>query len=151
MFNPLLQLEDLSTGMMDAQAFGAIMAFIAGFMLVFFVILIALYIYMSLALMKTAQRLKVEPAWLAWIPIGNIYLMLKMAKMPWHWMLVLLAFVIPIVNFLASIAFLVVMIMAQYKICEARQKPGWWAILIIIPIVGSIWNLIMWGILAWGK
>jgi hypothetical protein len=60
----------------------------------------------------------------------------------------------------------------HYKICSARGRPGWWALIPLvslvfipvglIPVIGSlmnnlvsiavsVWSMIMWGILAWGK
>lgn len=150
--NPLLQYADptLYGNNMDTFMPGFI-AFLAAFLLVFVIVAIAVYIYMALVLMKTAQRLKVEPAWLAWIPVANFYLMLKMAKMPGTWMLLLIGMLIPFINFLFAIALMILMIFAQYKVCEARQKPGWWAILTVVPVIGGVWSFIMWGILAWGK
>jgi len=38
-----------------------------------------------------------------------------------------------------------------WKICERRGKPGWWTLIVLIPIIGWIWGLVMIGILAWGK
>ncbi len=153
MFNPLVQYGDLA-GMDSMAASGAmagLFAMIMGMMVFFVVIAIALYIYMGLTVMKTAKRLNVEPAWLAWIPIANLYLILKMGKQPSWTMLLLLSGLIPYIGIIGSIAFMVFMILAMWKICEARQRPGWWAIITIVPVVGGIWSLIMWGILAWGK
>ncbi|MEM3374299.1 MAG: hypothetical protein QXE31_03695 [Candidatus Woesearchaeota archaeon] len=139
----LLQYNDVVFGDSAAGLLGLLMG-----MMVFLVLFsVAVYVYMSLALMKTAQRLNVQNAWLAWIPIANFYLMLKMAKMNPMLMLLIIALIIPFINFFASLTLMVVSIMAQWKICEARQKPGWWAILMMIPIV----NFVIWGILAWGK
>jgi hypothetical protein len=147
---PLMQYaSDLET--LDPGALGALMAVWLGFMVFFIVFAVIAYIYMGLTVMKTAQRIKVGPAWLAWVPIANVYLMLKMGKQPWWPMLLLIGMVIPFVNFIAMIVFMVFMIIAQWKICEARQRPGWWAIIMLVPLVGSVWSFIMWGILAWGK
>lgn len=143
-----LQYNDLMAN--DASVAGILGLFMA--MFVFFAILfLVFYIYFSLTLMKTAKRLNVENAWLAWIPIANVYLMLKIAKMNPLFLLLLLGMIIPFVGFLFSIGFLIVITMAQWKICEARQKPGWWALLSLIPLFGIVWSFIMWGILAWGK
>jgi hypothetical protein len=151
--NPLVQMSDLSSYNYDATgaSAAAIMAILAGMMLVLIVVGIAMYIYMGLTLMALAKRLKFEKAWLAWVPIGNVYLMLKMGKQPWWPMLLMIGFIIPIVNILAALAFTVFMVMAMWKICEARQRPGWWVLLSFIPFLGGIWGIIMWGILAWGK
>jgi len=124
---------------------------IAG-MIGFFVILgLAFYIYMAVTLMKTAQRLKKQNAWLAWIPVGNLVLMADMAEMHWWPVLLLLGIIIPFVGFLALIALIVFSFIWQWKICEARKRPGWWPLLQLVPVVGTIWGLVMWGILAWGE
>ncbi len=135
----------------EAEAFAGIMAVMAGFLVFFFIFAIAMYIFMGLALMNVAKRLKVEPAWLAWVPIGNLVLMAKMAKMHWWPVLLLLSAFIPVIGFIGTIALTIFIVIWTYKICEARGKPGWWAIITLIPFVGGIWSIVMWGILAWGK
>jgi hypothetical protein len=62
------------------------------------VIILISYIYTSFAMMRTAQRLKTEPAWLAWVPVGNMYLMSKMAKMHW-WPVVMYILGLPMLIF----------------------------------------------------
>lgn len=113
-----------------------------GIMLFFFII--AVYIYGALALMKIAKKLKTEPAWLAWIPIANFYLMVKMVKWPW-W--TFFAIFLPIIPILGNLALIVVVVMIWWNIAEALKRPGWFGILMIVPIV----NLVVLGIMAWGK
>lgn len=122
------------------------------FFVIIFILLIASYIYFSLTLMRIAQRLKTEPAWLAWVPIGNFYLMSKMAKMHWWPILLFFGVFLPYIGFIVSIASTAFIITWTWKICERRKRPGWWALLKLIPIFGwFIWPFIMWGILAWNK
>jgi magnesium-transporting ATPase (P-type) len=113
---------------------GAMMAMGVAFMFIF-VIGIAAYIYFALALQTIAKKTNTENAWLAWIPIANLILMVNIAKKPMWW--VILCF-IPLVN-------LVFMILIWMGIAEARQKPNWWGILLIVPVVG----IIVPGYLAW--
>ncbi len=134
-----------------AMGFGALGGFIASMLVVFVIILIALYVYQAFALMNIAKRTKTENEWLAWIPIGNLVLMANIAKMHWWPVLLLILVFVPFINILAIIALVVFYIIWLWKICEARKRPGWWAILTIIPFVGGIWMLIMLGILAWGE
>jgi hypothetical protein len=103
--------------------------------LVMAVIGLTFYIYFSLALQTIAKKTNTENAWLAWIPIANIILMLNIAKKPTWWIIL---FFIPLVG----IVFGIIVFMA---IAEARNKPSWWGILMIVPIV----NLIVPGYLAW--
>jgi hypothetical protein len=92
------------------------------------------YVYMSVCLMMIANKTGTPNAWLAWIPILNIYLMCKIAGKPGWW---LILFLIPFVN-------IVIGIIVWMKISEARKKPAWLGILMIIPFI----NLIIPGILA---
>ena len=114
--------------MPSAAAMGA-------FIMVMVVIGLAFYVYMALALQTIATKTKTANAWLAWIPIANIILMLNIAKKPLWWIILL---IIPIVG----IIFGIIVMMA---IAEARGKPSWWGILIIVPVVG----IIVPGYLAW--
>jgi hypothetical protein len=111
------------------------MAFLGGFIIVFWVCLLVLYVYTALALMTIAQKTNTENGWMAWIPIVNIVLMCNIAKKPVWWIILCL---IPLVN-------LVIYIILWMGIAEARNKPSWWGILLIVPVV----NLIVPGYLAW--
>ena len=107
-------------------------------------LIIPLYIYGALAFMKIAKRTNTPNGWLAWIPIANIYLITQIAGVPWWTMFAFLLSIIPVVG---QFAFAAVGIWWFWKIAEARGKPGWWGVLMIIPVV----NLVILGILAWGK
>jgi hypothetical protein len=92
-------------------------------------------VYFALALQTIAKKTNTQNAWLAWIPIANIILMLNIAKKPLWWIILCL---IPFVN-------IVIAIIVWMAIAEARGKPSWWGILLLIPFV----NLIVPGYLAW--
>lgn len=93
------------------------------------------YVYMALALQTIATKTGTANAWLAWIPIANLVLMLTVAKKPIWW---LVLFLIPLVN-------IVIAILVWMAVAQARGKPDWWGILMIIPVV----NLAVPGYLAW--
>jgi hypothetical protein len=93
------------------------------------------YVYFSLAIQTIANKTATPNAWLAWIPIANILLMLGIAKKPMWWFIL---FLIPLVN-------IVIAVMVWMAIAEARNKPNWWGILTIIPVA----NLVVPGYLAW--
>jgi hypothetical protein len=137
--------------MLGSGVLSSIMGIMAAFIVVAFIFMVAVYVYSALALSTLAKRTNTQNPWLAWIPVGNLVLMANIAKMPWWPVLFLIGFIIPIVNFLAMIAFMVFVIIWMWKICEIRKRPGWWAVLSIIPFVGGIWGLILMGILAWAK
>jgi len=111
---------------------------------VWLILMVGLYVYFALALMAIAKKTKTEKAWLAWIPIANVYLMTKVAGLP-AWLT--LAVLLPIIPFIGGLAMAAVMVFMWWKIAEAIGKPGWWSILLLIPIV----NLVIVGIMAWGK
>lgn len=113
----------------------AAVAGLAGMMMFMFLFVAAAYVYMALALMTIANKTKTENAWLAWIPIANIILMLNIAKKPIWWIVLCL---IPLVN-------IVIFVLVWMGIAEARGKASFWGILMIIPVVG----LIVPGFLAW--
>lgn len=116
--------------------------------------LLLYHLVVAFFLMKIAQRLKMDNAWLAWIPFVNLVLVFKMGNMsPWLTLIVLGFFVpIPGINVLiagvCSIALIVVLIVAFIKIAEKLRKPAWMGVLSVLfaPI-----NLIFMGILAYGK
>jgi hypothetical protein len=115
------------------KALPALMA--GGFLMFFLVFALAAYVYTALALSTIAQKTNTENAWLAWIPIANIILMLNIARKPIWWIVLCL---IPLVN-------IVIFIIVWMGIAEARNKPSWWGVLMIVPIV----SLIVPGYLAW--
>ena len=112
-----------------APALGAV------FLMIMFLILIALYVYFALALQTIAKKTNTENDWWAWVPILQAVLMLNVAKKPVWWIILLL---IPVVG-------LVFGILTWMAIAEARNKPNWWGILLIVPVVG----LLVPGYLAW--
>ncbi len=95
------------------------------------------YIYVSLALQTIAKKTQTENAWMAWIPIVNVFLMLSIAGKPLWWFILCL---IPLVN-------IIILIVVWMGIAEARSKPSWWGILTIVPFVG----IIVPGYLAWSE
>ena len=113
----------------------AAIAAASAFFVFFLIFAVAIYVYMALAIQTIAQKTHTENAWLAWIPIVNIVLLLNIAKKPIWWIIL---FLIPLVN-------IVIAIIVWMGVAEARNKPNWWGILIIVPVVG----IIVPGYLAW--
>jgi hypothetical protein len=133
-------MADLIPGLAGA----GVLAVLGGMILVVVLLALAFYVYMALALQTIAKKTKTENAWLAWIPIANIYLMTQIGGLSGWWTLGILAVFVP---FVGSMAVAALMIYLWWQICDARGKPGWWALLMLIPIV----NVIMPGIIAWTK
>src|SRR3989344_4341446 len=134
--------ENLFTGMFSSMS---AVAAASGIMIVFMLLLVlAVYVYATLALMKIADRTKTKDGWLAFVPIGNIYLMTKIAKVPGWWTIGVLSGIIPLIG---GVLVLILITYLWWQIAERLKRPGWWALLLLIPIV----NFVIIGIMAWGK
>lgn len=108
-------------------------------------IALAIYIYTAWALMVIAHKTRTENAWLAWIPIANLYLMTQISQTPWWtFLIVLFAGLIPVVGWIISLG---ITAWWWWLIAERRRMPGWLGILMIIPLV----NLVVIGYIAWAK
>lgn len=111
---------------------------LVAFSFVYFIVILAFYVYYALCLQFIAKKTNTPNGWFAWIPILNVILMLQIAKKPVWWILLML---IPIVN-------IVIMVLVWMAIAEQAGKENWWGILIaLVPVV----NLILLGMLAFGK
>lgn len=128
-----------------------ILALFAAFALLFLIIGLAIYVYTSWAWMTIARKTKTHPTWLSWIPIANLYQRSQIARMHWWPILLIVAGILPTIGGIASLALFAFMIVWTWKSFERVKRPGWWALLIIIPVVGWIAYLILLGITAWGK
>lgn len=135
----------METGATQAGDLSAFLGIFAAFVIPMIILTLVLYVYYALALMKIAQKNNTPNAWLAWIPIANLYLMTQIAQVPWWTFLVAFVAWIPLIG---PIALLGVTIWWWLKIAERMKKPNWWGIMIaLVPIA----NLIFLGMLAWGK
>ena len=100
----------------------------AGGSFVSFLLFIALYAYFAVAIQTMAKKTGTKNDWMAWVPILNMYLLLKIGGKPGWWLILML---IPIVN-------IVIMIMMWMAAAEKMKKPSWIGILIIVPFVNFI-------------
>ncbi len=106
---------------------------------------ILFYIFYGVTLQTIASKTDTEKGWLAWIPIGNLYLECKIADRPGWWLLLrLLPGFIPIIGPVITI---IVTIIIWVGIAQARSKPGWLGILAIVPL----FNIFLLGYLAFSK
>ncbi len=124
-------------------------AFIAGAIIIGFLIFAGLWIYTSFAWMTIARKLKYKYPWLAWIPFARTAMRLELGN--FHWALVFLM-LIPVLGWLAVG---ILMIVATWRIYENRKYPGWLALIPLaaaIPVVGGLAGLatlIIVGFVAW--
>ncbi|MFH1690988.1 MAG: DUF5684 domain-containing protein [Candidatus Omnitrophota bacterium] len=107
------------------------------FMWGFFVLMVLFYVYSAVCLQKIAIKTQTENPWLAWIPIGNLYLCYLIAK-PSIWWFILLF--VPYVNIVA-------MVIIWTGIAQARHKPKWLGVLMLLPLV----NFFIMGYLAFSE
>jgi len=124
---------------------GVILGLLAGMIVLIVLLSIALYVYYAFAWMTIARKLKYKKAWLAWIPIANLFLIPILAKKDWTWGFM---FLVPIAN-------VVFFFIWTWNIFERRKYPGWLALIPlvgIIPLIGwlaSLAYLVVLGLVAW--
>lgn len=140
----LSSLSNLSSEAIGSAATWGLFGALIALGIVLLVILIAaIYVYTAFAWMNIAKKMKHKRPWLAWIPFANISLMLELGRFHWAWVFLVL---IPIVGW---IALFVMIIIATWRIFEARKYPGWYSLSLIIPKAGFILYLIAIGFVAW--
>ncbi len=120
--------------------------------LVFILAIVGAYIYFSLALMTIAKKTNTKDPWLAWIPIGNMILLSRIAKMHWWPILLMIPAMISLVigviamtmgaivtgMISVTIYFIVIIILSVYstiwtwKMFKSVNRPGWWSLITII-------------------
>ncbi len=134
----------LDSGVLAGGLLGAILAFIA----IFLVIGILIYVYLGFAFMAIGKKVKLSAPGLSWIPfVGPAIIAFRASKMHWWPWLLIIGVFLPWIGFIFSIAFTVFAVIWQWKMFEVIGKPGWWALLCLIPVV----NLILYGVAAWSK
>jgi hypothetical protein len=138
--NPLAR---LFTSLFDQS--GTAVAAVVGMIVIIIVCFwIFMYVFGAICLYVISRKTgKGEPI-LAWIPIGNLFLMCKIAGLSYFWIFALLLVFIPFIGGLLIAAGSVYL---WYKIAQARNKPGWLGILTIIPLA----NFVVMGYLAFSE
>jgi hypothetical protein len=105
---------------------------------VFWLFFIGLYLFFGWLLYRIAinagQR---QNAWWAFIPILNVFLVIKAAQKPLWWFVF---FLVPFVN-------LIIMVILFWKVAEFCGKNGIWGVLMLVPFV----NIVAMFVLAFSK
>ena len=96
----------------------------AGPILVMLLFFVGVYAFASFCLQRIAEKTNTDEAWWAWVPVLNVFLMLKIADKPLWWFLL---FLIPFVN-------IVFIPMVWAAICQARDKSPWLVVLFFVPV-----------------
>ena len=84
-----------------------------------------------------AKKTHTPNDWMAWIPIVNFFLLLKIAGKPAWWFLLMF---LPLVN-------LVIAIIIWMNVAEKCHKPRWVGLLLLVPFI----NILIPGYLAFSK
>ncbi|HWR82591.1 MAG TPA: DUF5684 domain-containing protein [Candidatus Deferrimicrobium sp.] len=99
------------------------------------IIILAVYLYFAFTLYKIACKTGyAQNAWWGFIPILNLFLLVKMAGRPMYWFLFLL---IPFLN-------LIMYAVLWIDVAKACRQSPVWGFLCILPII----NLISMGVIA---
>ena len=75
-----LSMEDMMAAGLGLTTFGVSMAFIVFMWAFIFVIIVGFYVATTIPIYKMAKRAGLPNAWLAWIPIGEMYIRLKLSR-----------------------------------------------------------------------
>ena len=93
-------------------------------------IYIAIYFFTTLPLFIIAKKCEHEYAWLAWVPLADLWLMCDMAAIPLYW---------AILSVIISPLFPILLIALWWRISENTNKPGWLGFLMVVPLVKHTW------------
>ncbi len=125
-------MNSMSSGTTSNVDPAAAAAFGLAFLLVVFVFIVIVYVVNAIFLGMIFKKAGV-PAWKAWVPFYNTWIMLELGDQPGFWAVLA---IIPVIN-IASAVFI---IMAMYKIGLKLGKEGAFVLLaIFLPIVWLIW------------
>ncbi len=92
---------------------------------VYLVVGLAYYVVTAISVQKLAARTGTPHGWWAWVPILNLFLLVRVAgRSTWEGILL----IIPLVNIIYSIAVFI-------WIPQRIGRSGWWAVPLLIPIV----------------
>lgn len=143
----LTGVESITAGT-DPVAMQALFAVLLAAILAILIYSFVWWIFAGFAYMAVARKVKQDMPGLSWIPfVGPLIVAFRTSKMPWWPWLLIIGMFLPWIGFIFSIAFAVFTVVWHWKMFEAINKPGWWSILMLIPIV----NFVIIGIAAWSK
>ncbi len=163
------------TSMTDTTSLlGPILALSVAFLIIALIILVAIYIYLSLAFLKIGRKVGLSEgvAGLAWIPfLGPMIITYLASGMHWwSWIVLSIGLMIPVVNILVLIFAVVITTYWMWKTFIAVGRPGWWSLIApigyvlgfliglasgtvgaIICLLAGVAHLVLIGIAAWGS
>lgn len=121
-------------------------ALLAGFLVVFIIILVAFYIFSCFCIQKIAKKLDIANDWLAWVPLANLWLWVKVADKPDWWAIFL---IVPLftdalpkqldfIDSIFSLAGFIVSVILLFEVPVRLHKPPYLALWNLLPLIGSI-------------
>jgi hypothetical protein len=114
-------------------------AFFAVYFFVIFLFAIAGYVLSSWFLMKIFDKAGVQGRWRAWVPVYNLLVFAKLGDLsPWVMLGAIVLSLIPGLNYISWIAYVIVGVMAAYRVGLKLQKPWPLLLLGLIPGVGVL-------------
>ncbi|KPK98306.1 MAG: hypothetical protein AMJ95_04925 [Omnitrophica WOR_2 bacterium SM23_72] len=102
------------------------------------------FVYTAFCLQMIAKKTSQGPVWLAWVPIGNLFLMCKIGSLSYLWLLGILLSLLPFVGVFFGLGLCAYI---WYRIALALNKPGWIGALACLPLA----NLVVMGYLAFSE
>ena len=85
--------------------------------------LFALYLYFSYCVYRIARKAEVDHAWLAFVPLLQLFILVEASGKSWPW---LLGLMIPVVDILA-------LVVIGMGLADQRGRNSWLGILLAIP------------------
>lgn len=123
-------LNSTSTQLSSGEAAAAAGITLAAFF-TFFLVGIAVYLFMGYCMMKIFKKAGREDAWAGFVPIYNSYVLFEIAGRPGWW--VFLGFI----PFVGGLILFVMSIIALIDLAKSFGKSGGYAaLLILLPIIG---------------
>jgi hypothetical protein len=108
-----------------------------GSLIMFFLVGLAAYAYIAFSIQTIANKTGTDNAWMAWIPILNIWLLCEIGGKPGWWVILMF---IPFIN-------IVMTVLIWMAVSDARQKSPFLGVLMLIPFL----NLFVPGYLAFSE
>jgi hypothetical protein len=102
-----------------------------------FLIILVAYGYMAFSIQTIANKTGTDNAWMAWVPILNLWLLCEIGGKPGWWVILCM---IPFVN-------IVMTVLIWMAVSDARQKSPFLGVLMLVPFL----NLIVPGYLAFSE
>lgn len=91
--------------------------------------------FMMFLLMKIAEKTHTSNPWHAWLPLANLFLLVRVAGLNYVWMLAFVSGFVPQVGPYLELAALVYI---WWHVALQRKYPGWTGPLVMVPLLGMI-------------